>query len=75
MDHSAEEKGSASEYDTNVDRSFDEIDGDEAMFKISKVKARVVRKNGKDGKIIGAYPTKAFLMKDLGTKSKRAFEK
>ena len=74
MDHSAEEKSSASEYDANIDRSFDEIDGDEAMFNISKDEARVVRKNDKDGKIIGAYPTKAFLMKDLGTKNKRALK-
>ena len=44
MDHSAEEKGSTSEYDANVDRSFDQMDGDEAMFNISKDEACVDRK-------------------------------
>ena len=40
-----------------------------------RMKHVLSEKNDKDGKIIGVYPTKAFLMKDLGTKNKRAFEK
>ena len=35
----------------------------------------IVRENDKDGKIIGAYPTKALLMKDLGTKNRTPFTK
>ena len=35
----------------------------------------IVRENDKNGKIIGAYPTKALLMKDLGTKNRDPFTK